>query len=75
MTITAEWILKAVEAVRSGLAQKLENNGVIVYACGTIVRIDIKNSVKLEKVEEEQDTDDSPILVSADEADEDLPWY
>lgn len=38
----AEWIVKAVEAVCSGLATKLEKDGAIVYKCGKVVRIDIK---------------------------------
>lgn len=38
----AEWIVKAIETIRSGVADKLEKNNVKVYQCGDIIRIDIK---------------------------------
>lgn len=38
----AEWILKAVETVKSGLCEKLEKGNITVYRCGKIIRIDIK---------------------------------
>lgn len=47
--ITAKWITKAVKAIKDGLAQKLEKDGVIVYKCGKIIRIDIKESVEVEE--------------------------
>lgn len=40
--LDAEWILKAVETVKSGFVDKLEKDGVMVYRCGKIIRIDIK---------------------------------
>lgn len=40
--LDAEWLNEAVEVVQKGIAQKLEKNGVTVYQCGTIIRIDIK---------------------------------
>lgn len=38
----AEWIVKAIETIRNGVADKLEKNNVKVYQCGNIIRIDIK---------------------------------
>lgn len=38
----AEWIVEAIETIRSGVADKLEKNNVKVYQCGNIIRIDIK---------------------------------
>lgn len=42
--MNAEWIVKAVEAIKSGLCEKLENGDITVYKCGTIIRIDIKRA-------------------------------
>lgn len=36
-----DWIEKAINFIASGLAQKLEKDGVKVYSCGKIIRIDI----------------------------------
>lgn len=47
--MTANWIVQAVKAIKSGLAQKLEKGGVTVYSCGKIIRIDVKDSVELEE--------------------------
>lgn len=49
MKINSKWIVQAIQAIKNGLAQKLEKDGVIVYQCGTIIRIDIKNSVEVEE--------------------------
>ena len=49
MKINAKWIVKAVNAIKDGLAQKLEKDGVIVYKCGKIIRIDIKENVEVEE--------------------------
>jgi hypothetical protein len=40
--INAEWIIKAVETIKSGLCDKLEKDNIIVYRCGKIIRVDIK---------------------------------
>lgn len=40
--MNAEWIIKAVEAIASGLCDRLEKDGITVYQCGKIIRIDIK---------------------------------
>lgn len=40
--IDATWLNQAIKVIRRGIAQKLEKDGVIVYKCGTIIRIDIK---------------------------------
>lgn len=40
--ITADWLVEAINIINSGVATKLEKNGVTVYRCGTIIRIDIK---------------------------------
>lgn len=47
--ITAKWIVQAVNAIKSGLAAKLEKDGVIVYKCGKIIRIDIKETTEVEE--------------------------
>lgn len=39
----SEWIIKAVNIVKSGLCNKLEKDNIVVYKAGTIIRIDIKN--------------------------------
>ena len=49
MKINSKWIVQAVNAIKSGLAQKLEKDGVTVYSCGKIIRIDIKETVRVEE--------------------------
>lgn len=49
MKINSKWIVQAVNAIKSGLAQKLEKDGVTVYSCGKIIRIDIKETVEVEE--------------------------
>lgn len=49
MKISAKWIAQAVKVIKDGLAQKLEKDGVTVYSCGKIVRVDIKESVEVEE--------------------------
>ena len=49
MKINSKWIVQAVNAIKSGLAQKLEKDGVTVYSCGKIIRIDIKETVGVEE--------------------------
>lgn len=39
---TAEWIVKAVETIKSGVADKLEKDNVKVYKVVNIIRIDYK---------------------------------
>ena len=41
-TLNAEWLVKAVETIESGLCNKLEKDNITVYRCGRIIRIDIK---------------------------------
>lgn len=40
--IDAEWLNKAIDAIKSGLCNKLEKDNITVYACGKIIRIDVK---------------------------------
>ena len=40
--MNAEWILKAVEIIKSGVADKLSNKNITVYRVKNIIRIDIK---------------------------------
>lgn len=49
MNISAKWIVQAVNVIKSGLAQKLEKDGVIIYKCGKIIRIDIKENIEVEE--------------------------
>lgn len=41
-TLTAEWIIKAIEVIEAGIANRLEKDNVTIYRCGKIIRIDIK---------------------------------
>ena len=43
--LDAEWIMKAVSTIMSGLCDKLEKDDIIVYKCGKVIRIDIKGLV------------------------------
>lgn len=38
----AEWIVKAVETIKSGVADKLEKDNIKIYRVVNIIRIDIK---------------------------------
>lgn len=43
--MNAEWILKAVEAIKSGIADKLTRDNVTIYSVGdNLIRIDIKET-------------------------------
>ena len=42
--LTAEWIVKAIEVIEAGIANRLEKDNVIIYRCGKIIRIDIKEA-------------------------------
>ena len=43
-TIDYEWIRKAIETIRSGFVERLDNTDktIKVYRCGTVIRVDIK---------------------------------
>lgn len=45
-TLDAEWLERAVEAIKGGLADKLERGNATVYKCGKIIRVDIKITQK-----------------------------
>lgn len=45
MKLNCEWILKAVETIKSGMFDKLEKDNVLVYRCGKVIRIDIKGEL------------------------------
>ena len=49
MKINSKWIIQAVNAIKSNLAKKLEKDGVTVYSCGNVIRIDIKETVEVEE--------------------------
>ena len=38
----AEWLVKAIETIQSGIADKLEKDGIKVYRVKEIIRIDYK---------------------------------
>lgn len=44
MNIDIEWINKAIDVIQSGIANKLEKGNIIIYRCGKIIRIDIKEN-------------------------------
>ena len=46
MKINGDWLEQAVTAIENGLAEKLEKDNIIVYRCGTIIRIDVKGVFK-----------------------------
>jgi hypothetical protein len=46
MKIDTKWLEQAMTAIENGLANKLEKDGVIIYRCGTIIRIDVKGVFK-----------------------------
>ena len=39
----AEWIVKAIETIKSGVADKLEKDNIKFYRVVNIIRIDIKD--------------------------------
>lgn len=45
MNINADWIVKAIAVIESGVANKLEKENITIYKCGKIIRIDIKTEV------------------------------
>lgn len=53
--INGNWIAEAINIIRSGMAQRLDRDGVTVYACGNIVRIDVKNTATVEKISQNCD--------------------
>lgn len=40
--MNTEWILKAVETIKSGIADKLTKDNITIYSVKNIIRIDIK---------------------------------
>ena len=42
--MNTEWILKAVETIKSGIADKLTKDNITIYRVKNIIRIDIKES-------------------------------
>lgn len=40
--MNTEWILKAVETIKSGVADKLMKDNITIYRVKNIIRIDIK---------------------------------
>lgn len=44
-----EWLEWAIEAVKEGNCNRLEKYNTVVYRCGTIVRVDIKNCFETTK--------------------------
>ena len=48
MKISTSWMVWAINSIKNGQAKRLENDGIVVYSCGTIIRIDIKNNDILE---------------------------
>ena len=49
MTVNSKWMVQAINAIKNGLAQKLEKDGVTVYSCGKVIRIDIKETVEVKE--------------------------
>lgn len=46
-----EWLEKAIQAIESGLCNKLEKDNIVIYRCAKIIRIDIKCSKDLENIQ------------------------
>ena len=45
--MNTEWILKAVETIKSGIADKLTKDNITIYRVKNIIRIDIKEWYKM----------------------------
>ena len=45
--MNTEWILKAVETIKSGIADKLTKDNITIYRVKNIIRIDIKERCKM----------------------------
>lgn len=46
-TLDAEWIIESVKLIQNGFVDRLDKEGIIVYRCGTVIRIDIKPCAKI----------------------------
>lgn len=46
--INSNWIVFAINTIKSGCVDKMEKGGVTVYSCGKVIRIDIKKDVEVE---------------------------
>ena len=42
--IDATWLLKAIETIHSGIADKLQKDNIAVYRVKNIIRVDVKES-------------------------------
>lgn len=42
VNIDSEWLVEAIKIVKSGFVDRLDKDNIIVYKCGTIIRVDIK---------------------------------
>ena len=42
--IDATWLLKAIETIHSGIADKLQKDNITVYRVKNIIRVDVKES-------------------------------
>lgn len=45
--IDSKWITEAVRLIQSGMIDKCEKNGIIVYRVKNIIRIDIKDNIEV----------------------------
>ena len=44
--VNADWILKAIDVIKSGIANKLVKDNISVYKVGDNIRIDISGAMK-----------------------------
>ena len=44
MIIDINWLNRAIKTIKDGVANKIEKDNIVVYKCGKIIRIDIKEN-------------------------------
>ena len=44
MIIDINWLNRAIKTIKDGVANKIEMDNIVVYKCGKIIRIDIKEN-------------------------------
>ena len=56
--MNADWILKAVDVIKSGIANKLVKDNIQIYKVGDNIRIDISGAMKDKGVTDENNRQD-----------------
>lgn len=45
--IDSKWLVEAIKLIQSGMIDRCEKNGIIVYRVKNIIRIDIKDNIEV----------------------------